>query len=168
MSFNAKSSKVQIAKPRWSFIAASKIKWGPVPMHSWRIYVAALLDDQTVCTMVRYYTQPHYSDTLLISRYPVLLLPIVWLGSEKCQFYKSLVWLGWVSNSKSSKWEVDTLSIWPPSPYHLRSGWPLTGCVLNAWGGCQSQRTNGFCICSPRRRSRMVQTLAGSNQWPKD
>ena len=45
-----------------------------------------------VSSMTRYSTQSHYPDTES-SPYPILIMLSTWLGSDKYQFYKPLVWL---------------------------------------------------------------------------
>ena len=44
-------------------------------------------------TMILYLTQSHYLDTEPTTPSPILIMPSTWLGSNKYQFYKSLVWL---------------------------------------------------------------------------
>ena len=39
------------------------------------------------------YCRLHYPDTEPTSHCPILIMPCTWLGSDKYQFYKSLVWL---------------------------------------------------------------------------
>ena len=51
--------------------------------HSWHLYITL------------YPIQSHYPDTDLTSPCPILLMPNTRLGSDKYQFYKSLVLLDW-------------------------------------------------------------------------
>ena len=51
--------------------------------------------------MKRYPTQSHYPDTELTSPCPILLMPTTKLGSDKYQFYKSLVWLDYEPKSQT-------------------------------------------------------------------
>ena len=60
-------------------------------VHSWWHYSAAPLGNQAIST--RSWYQSHYSDTKPTSSCPILIMPSIWLGSNKCQFYESLVWL---------------------------------------------------------------------------
>ena len=55
--------------------------------HSWRLYCAAPLGDQAGWTITWYPTQSHYPDTEPTSPYPLLLMPITWLGSNVYQFW---------------------------------------------------------------------------------
>ena len=72
-------------------LATSKIISGRIltcdSVHSWWHYSAA------ISTMTCYPTQSHYPDTEPISPYLILIMPSTWLGSNKYQFDKSLVWL---------------------------------------------------------------------------
>ena len=43
--------------------------------------------------MTWYPTRSHYPDTEPTSPCPILIMPSTWLGSDKYQFYKSLIWL---------------------------------------------------------------------------
>ena len=72
-----------------------KIISGWVPtcdgVHTWRLYSATQLRDQTADTMTRYPTQSHYPDNVLTSPCPILLMQSARLGIN----FMSLVWLGW-------------------------------------------------------------------------
>ena len=61
--------------------------------HSWWLYSAAPMGNQTTGTMIQYPTQLHYPDTELTSPCLILLIPTAILGSDKYKFDKSLVWL---------------------------------------------------------------------------
>ena len=61
--------------------------------YSCQFYSATPVRDQGANTMTWYPTQSHYPDTEPTSTCPVLIIPNIWLGSDKHQFDKSLVWL---------------------------------------------------------------------------
>ena len=92
--------------------------WVPIcgSAHSWWLYSAAPQGDQAVSTMTQCPTQSHYPGTELTSPCPSLIIPSTYLGSDKYQFCKSLVWVGWESNPRSSTPEAYAVPIWPPSP----------------------------------------------------
>ena len=79
-------------------------------------YSAVPLGDQATSTMTWYPTQSQYPDTESTSPCPIRIIPNTWLGSDKYQFYKSLVWLNWSSNPRSPTCEAHALPIGPPSP----------------------------------------------------
>ena len=56
-----------------------------VTVHSWRLYSASALEQQTTSTMTCYPTQLHYLYTEPISPCPILIMPSVRLGSDKYQ-----------------------------------------------------------------------------------
>ena len=56
--------------------------------------------------MTRIPTESQYPDTELSSPCSILTMGSARLGRAKYQFYKSLVWLGWDSNSQHSAWEA--------------------------------------------------------------
>ena len=80
-------------------------------VHSWQLHSAARLGDETTGTMTQLPTQSHYPDTVITNPYPILIMLIARLGREKYQFYKSLVWLGWDSNSRLHAREACTLPV---------------------------------------------------------
>ena len=61
--------------------------------HSWWLYSAAPLGQQTASTMTWNLFQSYYPDNEPTSPCPILIMPSTWLGSDKYQFCKSLVWL---------------------------------------------------------------------------
>ena len=69
-------------------------EWVPTSdsAHSWRLYCTASLGHQTASTMTCYLTQSHYSDTEPTSRCPILIMPSIRLGRDKCQFYCHEAW----------------------------------------------------------------------------
>ena len=54
--------------------------------HSWLLYSAVPLGDQTVSTVTLYPTQSHYPDIEPSSRCPILIMLRAWLGSDKDNF----------------------------------------------------------------------------------
>ena len=70
------------------------------------------------CTVTWYPIQPHYPDIELTSVFPILLVSIARLGSNKWQFYKSSVWLKRELNSQPSAREACTLPFRPLRPVH--------------------------------------------------
>ena len=77
---------------------------------------AAPLGNQATSTMTSYPIQSHYPDTELISPCPILLMPSARLGSDKYQFYESLVWLDQETSSWSPTHKGGVLLIQPPHP----------------------------------------------------
>ena len=77
-------------------------------------YSAAPLGHQATSTMIWYPTQSHYRDTEPISPFPILVMPSTCLGSDKYQFYKSLVWFDQGSSPPCSACEACALPIRPP------------------------------------------------------
>ena len=74
-------------------------------------------------TTTQHPTLSRYPDTELTSPCPNLLIPSARLGSDKHQFYKSLVWLDWEPNSRSPTRDASALTIRPPRPvfpFHRR------------------------------------------------
>ena len=71
-------------------------------VHSWRHYSASPLGNQAVSNMTWPPTQSHYLDTEPTSPCPILVMPSIWLGSDKYQLCKSLLWILLESNSPSS------------------------------------------------------------------
>ena len=82
----------------------------------WQPNSTAPLGNQVTGSMTPYPTQPHYPDTEPTSPSPNLLMLSARLGSEKYQFYNSLVWLDREANSWSSSFEARVLPIQPPRP----------------------------------------------------
>ena len=80
----------------FSVLATSKVISGWIPTcdsaHSWRLCSAPPLGNEAISTMTRYPTQSHYPDTELTNPWPILILLSTWLGNDKYQFNKSLVW----------------------------------------------------------------------------
>ena len=78
-------------------LTRSKVISGLVPTcdsaHSWWLYSAAPLGKQANNTMTWYPTHSHYPDTEPTSPCPMLIRPSTGLGSNKYQFYTSMVWL---------------------------------------------------------------------------
>ena len=76
--------------------AISKAISGLVPTwdssRSWWLYSAAPLGSQAISTMTWYPTQSHYPDTEPNSPCSILIMPNTWLGSDKYEFDKSLIW----------------------------------------------------------------------------
>ena len=70
--------------------------------HSWWLYNAAPMGVQATGTMI---IQSHYTDTKLTNPCHILEMLNSRLGSDHYQFYMSMVWLGWVSNSQPSTHE---------------------------------------------------------------
>ena len=99
---------------RFCVRATSKVISGWVPTcdnaHSRWLYSAASLENQAAGSMTKYSPQSHYPVTKLTSPCPILLMPGIRLGSNKYQFYNSLVWLGQELNSRSPEREAHTLS----------------------------------------------------------
>ena len=85
-------------------------------------------ENQAISTITWYPTQPHYPDTELTSPCPILIIPGTWLGSNKYQFYKSLVWLDhWFKRTISCmRDECFTDSATAPSQY-VKCFW----CIYN-------------------------------------
>ena len=73
-------------------LSAFKVISGRVPTrdsaHSWRLYSAAPLGNQAFNTLTWYCTQSHCHDT---DPCPILIMSNTLVGSDKYQFYKSLV-----------------------------------------------------------------------------
>ena len=63
--------------------------------HSWQLYSAAPLGDQATSTMTSswYPLRSYYPNIEETSPCPILIMPSAWLGSDKYQYFKSLVWL---------------------------------------------------------------------------
>ena len=61
-------------------------------VYSWWLCSAISLGNQTINTMTWYPTQSQYPDTDPTSSCPILIMPSSWLGSDKYQFYKLLIW----------------------------------------------------------------------------
>ena len=81
--------------------------------HSWWLYSPAPLGNQTFSTMPWYPTQWHYPDAGPANPCPIVIMLSIWLGSDKFQFYKSLVWLDHrVEPTISRTWDL-TLPIRP-------------------------------------------------------
>ena len=68
--------------------------------HSWWLYNAAPLEDQSTSTMVWYPTQSHYPDTEPTSPCPILIMWGTRLGNDKYHFCISLVWVDKQLNSR--------------------------------------------------------------------
>ena len=81
--------------------------------HTWQLYSAAPLGNQATTTMTQHPTQSHYPTTELTSPCPILLMSSARLGSNKYQFYKSLVWLDQEPNAPISHTRGHILPIWP-------------------------------------------------------
>ena len=98
----------------------------------------------TVCTHGNFIVLPNWQIRLLApwpdipltnsewtSPCPILLMPSAWLGSDKYQFYKSLIWLDRESNSRSpthtwgrrSTDSVTAPGFWHMSSYRLLALW---------------------------------------------
>ena len=78
-------------------MATSKVIWGWIltcgNAHSWRLYNAAPLRDQTTSTW--YPIQSHYPDIGPTSACPILLMLSAWLGSDKHKYFRH--WFGFTS-----------------------------------------------------------------------
>ena len=72
-------------------------------VHSWRLYSAVAWGNQAISTMTWYSTQSYYPDTEPTSPCSILIMPRVWLGSDKYTFLsrwfdsQAVVWLGYKS-----------------------------------------------------------------------
>ena len=111
---------------------------------------AAPLENQATGIITLYPSQSQYPGTELTSLFPFLLMPNTWLGSYMYQFYKSLVWLDWKSDSRSFARIVRVLPIRPP---HLGSD-PLNNFVIaNPWQTI-------FCVCSFHIMSEWIERLS--------
>ena len=77
------------------------------------LYSATLVGNQATNTMTLYPTQSHYPDTELISLCPIRLMSNAKLGSDKYEFYTSLVWLDWKLGYQSP-----TCEAYPPQYGH--------------------------------------------------
>ena len=66
-----------------------------------RLYSALPLGNKVLSTMTQYATQSHYPGTELSTPGSVLLMLSAKLGSDKCQFCTSMLWLGLESNYRS-------------------------------------------------------------------
>ena len=116
-------------------LTTSKVISGWVPTcdrtPSWQLYHAAPLGNQGIHTITWYPTQSPYPDTDPTSPFPILITPNAWLGSDKYQFYKSLVWLGPWSPARY----IHAVQIWP---LHLLDRcWPMNVRLLG--GRCVDQ-----------------------------
>ena len=84
-------------------IATSKVisGWASAcdTVRSWRCYRAFPLVNQATSIMTVYLSQSRYPDTELTSPCPILFILSTRLESDKHQFYKSLVSLGWEQNT---------------------------------------------------------------------
>ena len=69
--------------------------------------------------MTAYPTQSHYPDYVLTSPCPILALPSAGLRSDKYQFYKSSVWLGWNSNLGPCTQKARALPNQPPRAVYI-------------------------------------------------
>ena len=74
-------------------------------------YSTVPLGNPAVSTMIPYSTQSHYPDTEPTSPCPIWIMLSTWLGSDKYQFSKSLVWLDQGSNSRSPAHQASPLPI---------------------------------------------------------
>ena len=79
--------------------------------------------------MTSYSNQSHYPDTEQTCS--ILIIPSTWLGSDKCQFDKALVWLDHGFEPTISRTRDRTLPTRPPRPVHvIRSwGWNWNGSI---------------------------------------
>ena len=98
-------------------LATSRFISGWVPTfgnaHSWWLYTAAPLGNQAISTISWYPTPSHYPNTEPTSPCHILIMPSSWLGSDKYQFDKSLVWLDHGSNPWSQH-KIRALPVRPP------------------------------------------------------
>ena len=105
------------------FLATSKVPSGWAPTcdsgHSWQLYSVAPLGNQGAGTMTWYYTQSHLDTELTSHCYILLMLSARW-GSDKYQFYTSLVWLDLELNSWFPTRGANALPIRPPYPVGRR------------------------------------------------
>ena len=78
-------------------LATPKVISGRVPTfnspHTWWLYSAAPLGNQTTNTVTWYPIQSNYPDTESTSPCHIQIMPSAWLGSDRYHFYKPLVWL---------------------------------------------------------------------------
>ena len=62
-------------------------------VYLWWLYSAVSLGNLATGTIIQYPTQSHRPDIELTNVFSILLMMSTKLGSDKCQFYMSLVWL---------------------------------------------------------------------------
>ena len=79
---------------------------------SWWICCAGPLRNQAASTITWYPHQSHYPNTEPNSPCPILIIPSTWLGSDKYQFYKSLVWLNQDSNPRGLNLPISQNGRW--------------------------------------------------------
>ena len=114
-------------------LATYKVISGRLPTcdsaHSWWVCSGAPLENQAVSTMtwpdLTWRDIPHNPDTELSSPCPMLIMLNTWLGSNKYQFNKSLVWLyhgvACTISCTQDQCSIDSAtSPCPPSWYDLR------------------------------------------------
>ena len=93
-------------------LATSKVISGWVPTcdsgHSWWLHSAAPLRNQAVSTMTWYPTQSHYPDTEPTHPCTIIMMMCTWLGSDKYQFHKSLVWPDHAGSLKRNAFELQS------------------------------------------------------------
>ena len=98
------------------------IEWVPTSdsAHSWWLYSAAPLWNQTTSTMNWYPTQSHCPDTEPTSPCPILTMQSNWFSSDRfksCHWFDSTrVWTQGFESHDLPKWETDAQLIWP---FHL-------------------------------------------------
>ena len=121
--------------------------------HLRRLYGAAPLGDQTTSTMIQNPTQSHYHDAKLTSPCHIRVMPSAWVGSNKSQFYKSLVWHGWDSNSQPSAMEAYYVPIGPRRPVTESrdlANWEVMSCLVGTslgWDLSYAKRIDCFKMC---------------------
>ena len=84
--------------------------WIPIcnSVRSLRLYSVAPLGNQGTSTMTRFPTQSHYPDTDPTSHCPILIMQSTWVGSNKYNFYNSLVGLDQGSSPRSPARKAST------------------------------------------------------------
>ena len=120
----------------------------------WWLYGASSLGDQAARTITWNPTQLHYPDTEPTCPCPILIMPSSWLGSDKYQFVKLLVWLDhWVEPMTC------TLPVRPP-----RLVKPLDRANLKLYGRMKTS-TSSY-IMQHRYLCTHFMLLGAQHQWP--
>ena len=129
-------------------LVTSKIISGQVPTcdiaHSWQLYSAFPLRDQTARTRSWYPTQLHYPDKEPTSIFLILITPITWLGSDKYQFLSHWFDSTISSNPQSQACETRALLIQPlphVAPFEDGTHPDMTLDVVRMWNSNRKPTT---------------------------
>ena len=128
----------------WTHLRLYQYEYWLVTVHSWQLYSAALLREQTTSIMMWFPTTIHYPNTELTSPCPRTVMPSARLDNDKYNFCKLLVWLDWDSKMRPSTHTQKPALYWFGPPGLVSSDVDGGGWVMGTAPWCLSLEHSGL------------------------